>query len=182
MWVLAPFMTSRCHCRIILSSPIPTQRKAAVCDSMEEFLNNLYAWSVLTRLCNDGIFLMSVAVGFLPSLPCAFDLLNTSWMIFPYILTSCCILRTGQIVGRFSKASFNIIKPEVWIINHCLGLGHETMVCAVCLTMFLSSNLLSKYHLFYSCICPCFLSNGAFVCNLIIQIFCQVLCYKMVFQ
>ena len=23
-----------------------------------------------------------------------------------------------------------------WIINHCLGLGHETMVCAVCLTMF----------------------------------------------
>ena len=31
-----------------------------------------------------------------------------------------------------------IIKPEVWIINHCLGLGHDTMVCAVCLTMFLS--------------------------------------------
>ena len=30
-----------------------------------------------------------------------------------------------------------IIKPEVWIINHCLGLGHETMVCAVCLTMLL---------------------------------------------
>ena len=33
-----------------------------------------------------------------------------------------------------------IIKPEVWIINHCLGLGHETMVCAVCLTMFLLQN------------------------------------------
>ena len=30
-----------------------------------------------------------------------------------------------------------IIKPEVWIINHCLGLGRETMVCTVCLTMFL---------------------------------------------
>ena len=30
-----------------------------------------------------------------------------------------------------------IIKPEVWIINHCLGLGHETIVCAVCLIMFL---------------------------------------------
>ena len=30
-----------------------------------------------------------------------------------------------------------IIKPGVWIINHCLGLGHETMVCAVCLTTFL---------------------------------------------
>ena len=29
-----------------------------------------------------------------------------------------------------------IIKSEVWIVNHCLGLGHETMVCAVCLNMF----------------------------------------------
>ena len=117
-------MTSRCHCRIILSSQIPIQSKVAVCDSMEEFLNNLYAWSVLTRLCKDGIFLMSVAVGFLPSLPCAFDLLNTSWMIFPYILTSCCILRTEQIVGSFPK--------------------HLST----------SSNLLSKYHLFYSHISP----------------------------
>ena len=38
-----------------------------------------------------------------------------------------------------------IIKPEVWIINHCLGLGHETMVCAVCLTMFLWRRPLSGY-------------------------------------
>ena len=30
-----------------------------------------------------------------------------------------------------------IIKPEVWTIIHCLGLGHETMVCAVCLFIFL---------------------------------------------
>ena len=29
-----------------------------------------------------------------------------------------------------------IIKSEVWIIIHCLGLGHETMVCAVCLSIF----------------------------------------------
>ena len=26
-----------------------------------------------------------------------------------------------------------IIKSEIWTITHCLGLGHETMVCAVCL-------------------------------------------------
>ena len=26
-----------------------------------------------------------------------------------------------------------IIKSEVWTTTHCLGLGHETMVCAVCL-------------------------------------------------
>ena len=32
-----------------------------------------------------------------------------------------------------------IIKSEVWTITHCLRLGHETMVCAVCLSIFLSS-------------------------------------------
>ena len=30
-----------------------------------------------------------------------------------------------------------IIKSEVWTITHCLGLGHETMVCAECLSVFL---------------------------------------------
>ena len=33
-----------------------------------------------------------------------------------------------------------IIKSEVWTITHCLGLGHETMVCAVCLFVFLWFN------------------------------------------
>ena len=30
-----------------------------------------------------------------------------------------------------------IIKSEVWTITHCLGLGYETMVSAVCLSIFL---------------------------------------------
>ena len=30
-----------------------------------------------------------------------------------------------------------IIKSEVWTITHCLRLGHETMVSAVCLSIFL---------------------------------------------
>ena len=29
------------------------------------------------------------------------------------------------------------MKSEVWTITHCLGLGHETMVSAVCLSIFL---------------------------------------------
>ena len=29
------------------------------------------------------------------------------------------------------------IKSKVWPIGHCLGLGHETIVCAVCLFIFL---------------------------------------------
>ena len=28
-------------------------------------------------------------------------------------------------------------QSEVWSITHCLGLGHETLVCTVCLSMFL---------------------------------------------
>ena len=39
-----------------------------------------------------------------------------------------------------------IIKSEVWTITHCLGLGHETMVCAVCLYIFLLTQLLILYH------------------------------------
>ena len=29
------------------------------------------------------------------------------------------------------------IKLEIWIISKCLGIGHETMVCAVCLAIFI---------------------------------------------
>ena len=30
-----------------------------------------------------------------------------------------------------------IIKSEIWPITHCLGFSHETMVCAVCTSLFL---------------------------------------------
>ena len=33
---------------------------------------------------------------------------------------------------------FIIINSEVWTITYCLVLGHETMVCTVCLSVFLS--------------------------------------------
>ena len=33
------------------------------------------------------------------------------------------------------------IKSEVWTISHCLGLGLETMICAVCLSIFLLSTI-----------------------------------------
>ena len=31
-----------------------------------------------------------------------------------------------------------IIKSEIWTNTHCLGLGYETIVCAVCLSIFLT--------------------------------------------
>ena len=37
-----------------------------------------------------------------------------------------------------------IIESEVWTITHCLGLGHETIVSAVCLSIFLSNT--QRYH------------------------------------
>ena len=39
-----------------------------------------------------------------------------------------------------------IIKSEVWTITHCLWLGHETMVSAVCLSIFLSKGRISCKH------------------------------------
>ena len=41
-----------------------------------------------------------------------------------------------------------IIKSVVWIINHCLGLGHETMVCAVCLTMLLWCGYIIRHWIY----------------------------------
>ena len=40
-----------------------------------------------------------------------------------------------------------IMKSEVWTITHCLGLGHETMVSAVCLSLFLWSHLTGSISL-----------------------------------
>ena len=42
-----------------------------------------------------------------------------------------------MIAGRYVLAVIIIINSQVWPIFHCLGLGHETMVCAVCLDVFL---------------------------------------------
>ena len=52
-----------------------------------------------------------------------------------------------MIEGIYILCLITIIKSEVWTITHCLGLGHETMVCAVCLSIFLSRQwLLLSVH------------------------------------
>ena len=46
-----------------------------------------------------------------------------------------------------------IIKSEVWTIIHCLELGHETMVCAVCLSIspgFAMKLTILMYFLYYT--------------------------------
>ena len=37
-----------------------------------------------------------------------------------------------------------IIKLEVWPIWHCLGLGHETTVCTICFSIFLSTTTIQS--------------------------------------
>ena len=46
-----------------------------------------------------------------------------------------------------------IIKSEVWTITHCLGLAHETMVSAVCLSTFLwyRKQLFKLFHTWLYC-------------------------------
>ena len=46
-----------------------------------------------------------------------------------------------------------IIKTGVWTITHCLWLGHETMVCAVCLSIFLTNSENSFLHHFILIVC-----------------------------
>ena len=41
----------------------------------------------------------------------------------------------------------SIIKSEVWTVTRCLGLGHETMVCVVCLSIFLWQHIKCDKHL-----------------------------------
>ena len=62
---------------------------------------------------------------------CLRHLIIISWWLKEYIL--CLII---------------IIKSEVWTITHCLGLGHETMVCTVCLSIFLC--IMSVFRVFQS--------------------------------
>ena len=40
-----------------------------------------------------------------------------------------------------------IFKSEVWTITHCLGLGHETMVCALLLSIFLRNTVWFPYNM-----------------------------------
>ena len=56
------------------------------------------------------------------------------WMARPYSVKHC---RFPEMIYIYNYILCLIIisKSEVWTITHCLELGHETMVCAVCLSI-----------------------------------------------
>ena len=45
--------------------------------------------------------------------------------------------------------SYNHHQIRIWTITHCLGLGHETMVCAVCLPIFLCTSYMLYKGIFW---------------------------------
>ena len=55
------------------------------------------------------------------------------WM---YVPLPCVVATSNRDWKSILNAAFACSRFAL-IINHCLGLGHETMVCAVGLTMFL---------------------------------------------
>ena len=61
-----------------------------------------------------------------------------------------------------------IIESEVWIIIHCLELGHETVVCAVCLFIYLWWKIGSDLHPYRF---PCV--NEATIKNMSKEITCK---------
>ena len=57
-----------------------------------------------------------------------------------------------------------MIKSEVWTFTHCLGLGHETMACAVCLSTFLeyNENIWTWLNVVHKCGYSCEIHNVKF--------------------
>ena len=52
-----------------------------------------------------------------------------------------------------SQNLVNIIKSEVWTITNYLGLGHDTMICAVCLSIFVLRQCGLKHWKCILCVC-----------------------------
>ena len=78
----------------------------------------------LFRLCHSGDCVSKIeSVLSIPNLMHYTELFVFSLSISRVKIVRICVLLFHSI----------IIKSEVRTINHCLGLGHETMVCAVCL-------------------------------------------------
>ena len=96
------------------------------------------------RINYDPMFVLSLVCTTSLSYLCLCRRIGRYWpskMPVKYILASVCLISS-----QFSQLSFVvriygfyliiIIKSEIWPICHCLGLGHETMPYAVCLSIF----------------------------------------------
>ena len=147
LWVSYMFIKSWVFCRLLLRSlmvcannrvnddpmvvfvclhiPLPHYHHYADLPEGIKFLNagQVHSvWSVCLRLSQFSQLSFMQHMGL-----CIFSL-----PIYLMIIVSICVLYL-----------ITIIKSEVWPICHCLGLGNETVVCAVCLFIFLYIN---RYH------------------------------------
>ena len=99
--------------------------------------NNLQPWPYIRtcrKCCHPDLIYGPVLVSFRASVP--------PW---PYILARPSIWHLRVPISLMMILRIRVlyliivIKSEVWPICHCLGLGHETMVGALCLSIFLRS-------------------------------------------
>ena len=71
------------------------------------------------------------------------------WVIFYAIYGAVCIQLTHLCYDNCENTctlSYCHHRIGIWSICHCLGSGHATMVCAVCLPIFLCSTKISFFH------------------------------------
>ena len=67
------------------------------------------------------------------------------WSVLSFIMLYCSCRLLAHSVPYFKFDNWEnfvlhliiIIKSEIWPITHCLGFSHKTMVCAVCISLFL---------------------------------------------
>ena len=103
---------------------------------------------------SEGIELTKMLVGYMLLSVCLRlrQLSHLHFVQYKYFVSSACLILLWW-SWECVLYLIVIIKSEVWIIGHCLGLGHETMVYAVCLTMFLSrtSNIIISHLTIVQC-------------------------------
>ena len=134
---------------------------AGTCNSVSRGLNFHY-WCAVCGVCKwSGILLVFVCSHIILSLLSlgkvseSIDLLNASFVHAPefvsmmkpilsiiiYSIYGAVCYQLTQFSCDYCETvhikSLSSLKKEIWIIKHCLCSGHETMICAVCLTIFL---------------------------------------------
>ena len=73
-----------------------------------------------------------------------------SHLSFMQYIGLCVFSLTNSFLMTVLLHTIKIVKSKIWIIIHCLGLGHETVVWVVCLAMFLRC-CLQIQHVYRSC-------------------------------
>ena len=110
-----PFCIHPNHLSLISPHPLPSQPKNLF-EPCRASLRTIVVSLYDANCCEQWSFLIIIC--------------THTWTLMPLLL----VHKTWRI---YMPCLIIIIESEVWTFTHCLGLGHETMVSAVCLSIFL---------------------------------------------